>query len=46
MTERLDTGEYIAVDWYNGTVWVNLLSYQEVENTLKLIKASNNIKSI
>ena len=29
-TNKIDTGEYIAADWYNGTDWVNVL-YTETD---------------
>ncbi len=29
-TERLDAGEYIAADWYNGTAWINVLSIEDI----------------
>ncbi len=30
LTTGMDTGEYIAADWYNGTAWVNLLNTQTI----------------
>ncbi len=32
-TEALDAGEYLAVDWYNGTQWANLLQTAVAEST-------------
>jgi hypothetical protein len=29
-TIGLDSGEYIAADWYNGTAWINLLNVQTI----------------
>ncbi len=29
-THALDTGEYVAADWYNGTDWINLLQQRKV----------------
>ena len=32
-TQALDAGEYLEVDWYNGTQWINLLQTDVVEST-------------
>ncbi len=32
-TEALDAGEYLTVDWYNGTQWTNLLQTVVTEST-------------
>ncbi|WP_440953811.1 hypothetical protein ACSAZK_08850 [Methanosarcina sp. Mfa9] len=32
-TEGLDPGKYLAVDWYNGTQWTNLLQTVVTEST-------------
>jgi len=32
-TEALDAGEYLEVDWYNGTQWTNLLQTAVTEST-------------
>ncbi|MBT4258265.1 hypothetical protein HOD88_03740 [archaeon] len=29
-TYKLDIGEYIAADWYNGTTWINLMQIEDI----------------